>query len=236
MNIIKKIWVLLLAVGELLIILGFQYWGNFLPRGIVTLDIIVASIIYSLFFIDLLFPMVDFNDASRKTIGSIGLRWFITTLYMVAAIGLMVIFSFFFQTDVVGQIIMQGILLFLFIAGLYTAYSSSANVKEVFFEEKQSMDRIAEIKRAMKEVQLAIEKKNDIPVDVADRINKLDENLRYISPGNNQQAIELETNFLRDIKTVQDCIIAFPFNYERVTESIKNCERLYKERKQIFSN
>src|SRR5665647_2588497 len=84
--------ILLLLIGEALIIISFLYFGSNLASEILTLDTIVSTILYSLFFIDILIPMVDFKDKSQRVIGSLGLRWFVTSLYTLSAIGMMIIF------------------------------------------------------------------------------------------------------------------------------------------------
>jgi len=234
----KKIMLfLLLLFGEFLIIISFLTFGKNLPNEILTLNIVVSSIIYALYFIDIIIPWANFKDKSYKTIGSIGLRWFFTFFYTLLAIGAIV----FLNTatpivDFVIQTIVHGTLLFFLFFGLFMAISASDKVQKVFMEEKKIRDRIDEMKKATKEVQLKLDQITNIPTDVNTRINEIQENLRYISPSDNNEATELESNFITQMKAVSDCLSDSPLNFDRILENIKNCEQTYKERKRIFSN
>jgi hypothetical protein len=232
----KKIFtLLLLAAGEVLIIICFLYFGRNLDTNILTLNIIVTTIIYALFNIDILFPMVDFKDKSQRIIGSLGIRWFFTILYSLFAIGAMVFFNKDKPIDFNIQIIIQGILFFLLLLGFLLAFSASAKVNEVYVEETINRSHLEDMKKATKEVILKLDKLKDTPVDVIIRTSALFENLRFISPSNNQEASDLESNYLKEIKEVHDCLFVIPLNHEKIIENIQNCERTYKERKQIYS-
>lgn len=227
---------LLLGVGESLIIISFLYFGRSLQSILLILNIIVTTIIYLLLFIDILIPMVAFKDASHKTVGSIGLRWFFTIFYMVVAIVVMAIFNIDNSINIYSQIIIYGILLFLLLLGLYFAKSSSHKVEKVFFEENQAQSRVEDIKKAIKGIQLKLDQMNNIPTDTIKRINALQEDLRFMIPSNNQNAFELDTTYISEVKSIQDHLSNIPINYDKINESIQNCESLYKEKKKIFSN
>jgi len=236
MNPNKTFSVLLLIAGELLIIISFFYFGRNLDTNLLVLNIIVSLIIYSLFFIDILIPMVDFKDKSQKTIGSIGLRWFFTLLYTLTAIGVMVIFNEVKPIDINSQIIIHAILIFFLSLGIYFAVSSSTKVNKVFLVEEQNLSHMDEMKKATMKVQLKLEQINNIPNEIISRITTLQENLRFISPCDNPKAFELETKYLNEMNAVQDCLFNIPINYKKIIEIFQNCEKTYNERKQIFSN
>jgi len=115
-------------------------------------------------------------------------------------------------------------------------FSSSDKVSEVYFEEKQNRDRIDEMKKATKELQLRLDAMDNIPAEIVTRINELQENLRYLSPSNNSDSVVLETKFVEEIRFLSKCFLDDPLNMEKIKINIKNCERTYKERKQVFSN
>jgi len=233
----KKIFSLLLVLfGEALIILCFLHFGRNVQTEILTLNIVVSSIIYCLLFIDIIVPWVDFKDKSQKTIGSIGLRWFFTFFYMLLAIGAMVIFNVVKPIHFTNQIIIQGILLFFLLLGFFMAFASSDKVREVYVEEKQNRDRIDEMKKATKEVQLKIDQMKNIPTDIINKLNDLQENLRFLSPCNNSNAYELEAKFVEEMRALNGCFFDIPVNIEKINDNIQNCNRTLKERKQVFSN
>jgi hypothetical protein len=116
------------------------------------------------------------------------------------------------------------------------ALSSSDKVREVYFEEKQNRDRIDEMKKVTKELQLKLDAMNDIPAEIVNRINELQENLRYLSPSNSSDSLGLESKFVEEMRVLSSCFVDNPLNFEKIISNIKNCERTYKERKQVFSN
>lgn len=227
---------MLLLAGEALIIICFLYFGRNLAHELLALNIIVSTVIYSLFFLDIIFPMVDFKDKSQKTIGSLGLRWFFTSLYTVAAIAAMIIFNTVKPVEINSQILIQVIFFFLLSLGLYIALSSSQKVHEVFVEQSQNRYHLDEMNIATKSVLRKIDQMTTIPADVKSRITTINDNLRFISPCDRKEAIELESDFLNEMNTIKDCLFDIPLNYEKIIENIQRCERTYKERKQIFTN
>lgn len=233
----KRIFSLLLALfGEALLIFCFLHFGKNVQSEILTLNIIVSTIIYCLLFVDALLPWINLKDKSQKQIGSIGLRWFFSFFYLILAIGVMIIFNFVKPIHFTNQIIIHGLLFFLLLLGLFMAFSSSDKVREVYIEEKQNRDRIDEIKKATKELQLKLDAMNNIPAEIVNRINELQENLRYLSPSNSSDAIGLESKFVEEMRALSSCFADNPINIEKIISNIKNCERTYKERKQVFSN
>jgi len=233
----KRIFSLLLALfGEALLIFCFLHFGKNIQSEILTLNIIVSTIIYCLVFVDALLPWINLKDKTQKQIGSIGLRWFFTFFYLILAIGVMIIFNSVKPIHFTNQIIIHGILFFLLLLGLFMALSSSDKVREVYFEEKQNRDRIDEMKKVTKELQLKLDAMNDIPAEIVNRINELQENLRYLSPSNSSDSLGLESKFVEEMRVLSSCFLDNPLNFEKIISNIKNCERTYKERKQVFSN
>jgi hypothetical protein len=232
----KKIFSLLLIIlGEALIIVCFMHFGRNLENEILTLNIVVSSLIYCTLFIDLILPWIDFKDKSQKTVGSLGLRWFFTFFYILLAIGAMVVFNSVKPIHFTNQIILQGILFFFLLVGFFMAFSSSDKVREVYVEEKQNRDRVDDMKKETKEVQIKIDQMKNIPTDIVNKLNDLQENLRYLSPCNNSNAYELEAKFVEEMSALNGCFFDIPLNLEKINDNIQNCNRTLKERKQVFS-
>jgi hypothetical protein len=233
----RIISLLLLLFGETLIIVGFRHFGRNLPSEVLALNIVVSSIIFVLYFIVKIIPWFNFKDISQIGIGSIGPRWFITFFYILLAIGAMIFFNTVEPIVIFAtQIIVHSILLFLLLLGLFMAVSASGKVQDVFVEERQRFDRIDEMKKTTKEVQLKLNQMPNIPTDIITKMSEIQENLRFISPSNNYGAIELEGNFITQMKAVKNCLFESPLKFDIIIENIKNCENTYNERKQIYSN
>ena len=235
MNLRKVFSILLLIIGEALIIIGFLYFGKGVNPKILSLNIVISSIIYLLFYIDMFFPFVDFSDKSQKTVGSLGLRWFVTIFYLLVAIAVMLVFYYVKPISLNAQIIIHSILFFLLLLGLYFAISASAKVQEVYEKEEEVRDYLTEMKNVTKEVQRSLDQLNNIPSNIISKIEKLQEDIRYISPSNNQEAHSLEADYIKSIKLVQDCFYDASIDYKKLFERIMDCERIYLERKEIYS-
>ena len=236
MNSNKTFSILLMLAGEALIIICFLYFGRNLAHELLTLNIIVSTIIYALFFLDIIFPMVDFKDKSQKTIGSLGLRWLFTSLYTAAAIAAMIIFNTVKPIEINSQILIQILFFFLLSLGLYIAMSSSQKVHEVFAQQSQNRYHLDEMNIITKSVLRKIDQLTTIPGDVKSRITSINDNLRFISPCDKKEALELESDFLKEMNAIKDCLFDIPLNYEKIIENIHHCESIYMERKQIFTN
>lgn len=233
----KKIFSLLLFVfGEAIIILCFLHFGQNIQTEILKLNIAVSTLVYCLLFIDIIVPWIDFKDKSQKTIGSIGLRWGFTLIYIIVAVSAMVLFNSVKPTPFTNQILIQGILFFLLLVGFLMASSSSDKVREVSVVEKQIRDGIDEMKKGTKEVQLKIDQMKNIPIDIVNKLDELQDGLRYLSPSNNINAYEFEKKFVEEMKILNSCFFEIPLNFEKINDNIQNCNRTLKERKQVFSN
>lgn len=227
---------LLIFAGEALIITSWIFFGSSLNSSVLTLNIVVSSIIYSLFFIDALLPMLDFKEKSQKIVGSLGIRWFFTSIYNVIAIGAMVVFLFIKPIDFNGQILIHAIILFALLIGWYSASTSSDKVEEIFLDEGLRINRLVEIRKSIEKLQFKLFQLKNIPPAIISGITDLHEELRFISPCNNPESIELEANLLKEIKAFDDSLFEIAPDYDRILERIALCQRICHTRKQIFSN
>lgn len=236
MNIRRIASVALLLAGEALIIFCFLHFGKDADPQVRTLNIVVASVLYSLNFIDLLIPWVNFKDRAQKTIGSIGLRWMVTFLYILFALGAMIIFNIFIVMGFENQLLTHAILFFLFLVGIFLAFTSSSNVQSVFEEEERNRSGITEMKKLTHEVVIKLDQIDGFPAALKKKINDLHENLRYLSPGNNQEAQALEKDYLNAMRAIYNRLFDRPLDEEKINRLLCDCERLVKDRKQIYSN
>lgn len=236
MNPKKTLLIVLLIVGELILIISFLHFGKNSSSNLLILNIFVSTIIYSLFFLEILLPVVDYKDKSQSRIGAIGIRWFFTNLYIVSAIFIMIYFNSVKPIEVNSQIIIHLILIFFLSISFFFSKTASNKVNEVFLEEEENSSNLEDIKSAIKKIQFKLETLEDIPSSITSSFKTLQENYRFISPSNNQIALELEKEVLGEINSVYDYLFLNPINYEKINLKIQKCESIYKERKQISSN
>ncbi len=233
----KKIlsWVSLL-LGEALIITGFILFGEHLERNTLILNIIIASIIYSLFFSDILFSWINLGDKSQRKVGAIGVRWIFTWLYALLAIAAMLVCNSLVKLAFPAQLFVHGILIFLLLLGFIAVVSVSNKTKEVFTQETSNRNGIAGMKKAMTDLKNRMNDLSGLPEYFSNRINTLEDNIRYLSPSNNLDAHELENSFSNTIRNIYIAIDNFSMNEELINNNLKKCERIFQNRKQIHSN
>lgn len=234
---IKKIlsWISLLF-GETLIIATFILFKGDLTTNILVLNILVSSVIYSLFFMDILVPWIDFDDKSQKKVGSLGIRWFFTSAYSFGAIAGMFIANVAYNWTFPLQIIIQGISLFMLLLGFIAAFHASDKVKEIYELETLNRSGIIEMKSAMSLLKEKIVGLPDLPEYFTKEVTALDENVRFISPANNQDAYDLEQAFAKTVNEVTIALTNFSMNEEAIRTNIKKLEVILLNRKQVYSH
>lgn len=233
----KKIlsWISLL-LGEVLIIIGFILFGEHLGRNTLILNIIIASIIYSLFFSDILFSWINLGDKSQRKIGTIGVRWIFTWLYTLLAIATMVVCNLLLNLSFPVQLFVHGILIFLLLLGFIAVISVSNKTKEVFTQENTNRNGVIEMKKAITNLKNRMNDLSGLPEYFSNKIDTLEDDIRYLSPSNNLEAHELESSFTNTIRDIYIAIENFSMNEELINNNLKKCERIFQNRKQIYSN
>jgi len=228
----KKIisWLLLLF-GEAIIITSFILFRGTIPDNILVLNIVVSSIIYGLFFVDILVPWVDLKDKSQKRVGSLGLRWFVTWVYAIVAIAVMtggnVVYEFTFTT----QLIIQFILLFCLLLGLLGTAFASDKVEQVYEQQTINRSGMIEMSNAMRRLNEKVDEIRNFPPHFTRRIKMMEENLRFLAPSDKQEAHELEHSFVETVENMAFVISDLTINKEQIELNLKKLERLYQNRK-----
>lgn len=233
----KKIlsWVSLL-LGEVLIIASFILFGESLEKNTLVLNIVIASIIYSLFFTDILFSWINLGDKSQRKIGAIGVRWIFTWLYTLLAIATMVVCNLLLNSSFPVQLFVHGILIFILLLGFIAVISVSNKTKEVFTQENSNRNGITEMKKAITNLKNRMNDLSELPEYFINRIDTLEDSIRYLSPSNNLEAHGLESSFTNTIRDIYIAIDNFSMNEELINNNLKKCERIFQNRKQIHSN
>jgi hypothetical protein len=226
---------LLLLFGETLIVTSFILLGSNLECEILTLNIIVVSMIYGLFFVDILVPWIDLADKSQRKVGSIGVRWLTTWLYAITAIAVMIVANLVFDVKFAIQLILHGVLLFSLSLGLFGASYVSAKVDQVGQTEMASHSGITEMKKVMLDVKNKMNEMTNIPDNLFRRINALEENLRFISPSDDREAHKLERAFIETLNEIKFAVSDYSINEKQIERNLNKLESIYQNRKNSYS-
>ena len=235
MNIRRKLSLIALVLGEILLITAFLLLGTNLATNILILNIVVASLVYALFFIDVLFPWIHLGKQQPIEVGSLGVRWCFTWIYAFAAIGVMLCANIFFSWFFVLRFVIQATLIFLLILGMIAVLSAADRVGEVPISENSIGAGISEMKQVMSNLKIQISTLPDLPENLVHRINSLNENLRYISPANTIEAREIENLFCQEANNILIVISDYKYNTTTIENHLKKMELLYQNRKSVYS-
>jgi hypothetical protein len=133
------------------------------------------------------------------------------------------------------QILVHFILLFLLLIGGFISTKASEKVTEVFQEQNAQRSKLIEIQKVTKNTFSRIELMNGISPELKFKVNKILEDLRYISPSNSVDALDIESNLLVMINKINDLLYHYDNNKESIETTVMQCEQLIKERKQVYS-
>jgi hypothetical protein len=232
----KKIlgWLLLLF-GEALLVSAFILFRGSLADNILVLNIVVGSLVYGLLFCNFRAPWIDLKDKSQKQIGALGISWLATCLYAIFSIAAMVVCNVAYNLPFTAQLLIHGVLLFFLLLGILLSSRASEKVQEIYRQENFNRNGIIEMKKALTNLKDRMNDSAGLPENFIGKINSLEENLRFISPTENAEAHALEQQFITAINDIAFAVSNFSMNGERIEGNLKKAERIYQNRKNIYS-
>jgi hypothetical protein len=227
---------LLLLFGEAIIVAAFILFRGNTPDNILVMNIVVSSLIYGLFFCNFRIPWIELKDKSKKQIGAIGISWFAAWFYAIAAIAFMLCANLVYELSFTIQLIVHCVLLFfLFLLALLSG-RSAGKVEEVYQQETRNRMGISEMKKAMQALQDKISETAGLPTNFTQRVNLIEGSLRFISPAETNEAYDLERSFVETIDAIRFALQDYSLNAEQIDKNLSKCERIYNNRKQIYSD
>lgn len=223
-----------LILGEAIIITSFLLWGNDVPIKQNITNIIITSIVYGLIFIDVFKPWINLKEPSHKSAGSMGTRWMVTGIYSLLAIT-MVICSYIFSIPFNLLIIIHLSLLALLILGFSAVLHTSDKVNSVYSEETEQRQPLLEMKAAFTQIKELMEESDKVNPTCMEKMESIEEALRYLSPSNNPEARILENQFIEITNKVQITLSTNPSDSEKILALINKIEQICKKRKAVYS-
>jgi hypothetical protein len=226
---------ILLLAGLALIIISFLYFGKNAEPDARTLNIIITSIIFLLITSDILFPWINLEDKPQRTIGGLGIRWLSIGFYVILAIAAMLVMNVFKNFEIKTQILVHVILLIGLFGSLVQVFIVSDKTTEVYNEEQLHRNKLVQMKKSVKDIQLKLEKLSGVPQYVTTAMDGLQEDIRTISPANTTEANELEDKFLDELTAVDVLLFKTNIDYELLKLKVEACSRTLRDRKQVYS-
>jgi len=224
----------LMFFGELLIVLGFLHFSLFTPGRIVTLNIVVTSVIYLAYMLNLLWPGYNFSDRPQKTFAGLGIHGYAILLYSIAAIALMISMNGIVAQSFSTQLIMHAVLIFLLGLAIFFSLTAADKAAAVYQQESAQKAPLEDARRLADSIGEKSQR-SSLPPPAKDRLAKIGADLRYVSPASTANASLLEDQLLGTLQQL-DAILSLPApDEQKVNELIVDFESLYRQRKQVYS-
>ena len=217
-----------------MLVAAFFVWKGETPDNVFLLNLAVSVVVYGFLFLDLLTPWVDLGDRAQRHIGTLGLRWVVTGLYTILAVGAMLLFRFVWQAEFDLQLMIQLLLLFLTCCGFVMAFNVSDKVADVYEKECGDRNGIKRMKAAMAGVQDALAENPNVSKENQDKISEVIDALRYISPSGSVEAEESEAGFVKTAKELESAIKAQALNPDKIDTLTRRLTREILNRKKIY--
>ena len=229
-------WIAYIAtmLGLVLVVTGWFLWGDQSQTDIFALNIAVSVVAYIVMFIDVLLPWGNFREKTQRRIGNLGMRWFVQYGYSIAAIVLLVICN---HADLKFEVslFLQCSLLVLLLFGVATAKGSGEKIAEVSEEISHNIDCVQLMRKGQSEI-LEAAYDASAPEAVVEKIKRLGEDLRFITPSDSDASREVENQLVELFKQTASLFSSYEINNELIDANLVKAERLIQKRKATYSN
>lgn len=222
--------ILAILIGYSLIVSSFILLFTWLPDDIRILDIVVTSIIYTQLVEFLFFPLIDLEKKAHKEVGMMGIHLAAINTYAGVAIVIMAV-GMIWELSFTWQLLLQlGALLILIIGRVATLHSGE-KVEAVYHQEQVLRGGKQQLKAAAESMMDAIARSSELSPVLVSRITQLTEDIRYMTPSTNHEALNLELQFTRLSDDLKVMLRQSPQNNDQITETVSQLEYILTKRK-----
>lgn len=213
------------AICEAILITAFILFGSSLETNVLVLDIVVASLGLSLFFVDIFVP---WNDERTMQLGSMGVRWTVSITYVVLSLAAMYVFRYH---SFVMQLLVQGGLLALLLLGVAAVLRTREQISDVYVEEKSKLIARDSVKKAWQQAVFKMEGNADFPSELRERARRMLEEMRFLSPTSNPDIQDIDSQLVEIAESLGRKVTDFRLNRADAEDLLGRAERLLKVRK-----
>jgi hypothetical protein len=220
-------------LGFILIIWGWFLLGDQSDKNIFALNIVVSLIIYCLLTSDVLISWRKSGDKADRRIGNTGLRWFAMLGYAILAIVIMIVYN---HLTFPVQLLFQSGAIALLVGALALVEHSASNIGKVQKKQDEERKGVELMRFEMKALLFEAKEQGSVSAETISRISQLNEDLRFVSPSNNEMAQMMELKFIESIGKARAIIGCLTFSNDDLAKEISKAEYTLKERKAAYSN
>ena len=228
-------WLTLIG-GEALIIVAFIIWKGNMPTDTHILSLVIVSLVYLLITVDVISPLVNLTDRSQKQIGSLGVRWTVTYIYAFLAIGAVVLCNWVYEVGFKYQMLIHGALIILLLLGITGVLHTADKVAEISEHETRMGSGLVNLKQTSNALKANLIGKTNITPAVIQRLERLEEEIRYISPSNLPEAATLENQLAATLHNINMELGNYEMNAQHIETMLQQAEFTFKNRKSLYSN
>ena len=222
--------ILAILLGYGLIIGGILVFGESLENKIKILDIIVSCIIFTQFVQFSLFPLINFRDSSHKEVGMMGIHIYVLNFCCTVSIGIMlygIIDHIPFKFQLMGQLVV----LFILLVGRVATLHAGEKVQHIHRKEQIIMHGKLSIKNTVDDFMDDIATVKDLDPIVKQKLQNIQESIRFLSPSANSEALRFEELFSQSIGDLKILMRNTNLNREKIIEETEHLERILSRRK-----
>lgn len=197
------------------------------------LDMVVLSVIIWLWGYDLFRPLVSLGKKHPTEVGSNGVRWVSAIIYTALAVTFAIV-SIVCEIPLTFQILGHAVFVLLLILMLGGVSLSAGKIKEVGQAEDKKLQGVEEMRSAMRQLEDEMVMQHDVPEEVVRQVQACSEALRYVAPTDNQEAMQLEKQFVDIVRDMTIAISAYDRNASRIEQNMARMKRILENRKNTY--
>lgn len=226
-------WIVFAVGASIIGIIFFMFLYGAMPQNLFWLDLIISVVAYALVYLRAVQPMADLDDPAHRQVSFLGLSLVSVSAYAIGAVLAMVVMHFAgagFKVQLLVQIILAFLLLLSFMVG---ARMCDKTV-EVFNQQQQMLSGLDSLRRAFTRLDRTVAVTAAIPAAVKGHITELKGKVRYITPSNNLEAVDLEREMVGKIGRLESLCADYELNAESIDRALAELDHIMDERKSIL--
>ena len=227
----RIVYKVLALLGYGLIIAAFLILGGgIISNDVLTLDIVVSCLIYTVYAVASFFPLINTKDSSHKEVGMLGINMFFLTVCTVLSIGLMIC-GIIWQIPFTYQLLGQLAIVLIALVGRGASLQSGEKVKEIHHLEQAKKQGRDSLKTQMMMFMEEVYSSKRLDPQCVARLEKLQQETRFVTPSLAPEAQALEYQFVQSVQDLRVLMYQQPLDMMQINDKIASLERTLLNRK-----
>lgn len=227
-------WIILLG-GIAIIVASFFLFGDKDTANIFYMNMGVTLLSFIIVHYNATSRWIDKGKNNDKSVGSLGLKLHVSMIYCIVAMAFVIIAKIVPLFSFSVQLIIHCVLLFAFLVGVMSAVAAGKQSESVAVEFEKKKEGKINLKKEFTSLNAKLCTMNNIDADVLEAINKLAEDVRFLAPSSNEEAVTLEKELIDEIQSIGFALSNYEMNKEEIKRRLKTAEFLFNNRKNIYN-